>query len=617
MLGLGRLLADTQLSPEQQQYVQMINNSGRLLLTIINDILDFSKIEAGQLALTFAPHNISDVVESSIMLIYETASSKGLQLVWFVDPALPPSIMLDATRLQQILLNLLSNAIKFTKSGSVELEVTGFVQPPPTGTAPDGSSEGASASAPVPPPPRVHLRCSVRDTGIGISPGGLSKLFKSFSQVHQAAGEFGGTGLGLVISKRLVEAMGHGTIEVSSELGRGSTFACNIVADVAEPQPSPEPVTAMPPPPALSTLGHTPATCPVRAPAAAALNVHGVSEVDRATLSRLRLLHICTPDSAVHRAWALVAEFYQIQERVCATVAEARQYLLQLQQSIDQSRNASGSAPDGPLADASCAADLPLLLIDLDCSGVASEQECISQLCTVAPLRMIFLDSHSKNSSRLASASSNGATAMPLLEPVPLSIAPLLSSALRSVPGRGGLHADTSLPAPSSSPSVSYTPLRRVIRKPFKTRTLLRTLVAIMQAPLPQTIKPALDRPAVTAGGFNSDPQPRGGGGSIRGSLEPRTPLSVSAPSSPATPVVASHLCDRVCQSSAPQRWRILPLAAKCPLRILLAEVRPHTHTRTCACNPTAQPPAGRATHSSSITVHSLCVCVCCVCRTT
>ena len=110
VLGVGRLLADTQLSLEQQQLVSMISNSGHLLLTIINDILDYSKIEAGQLTLNYSSHNIADVVESAVLLCYDMASNKGLTLCWFIDPALPPAIMMDSTRLQQVLLNCLSHS---------------------------------------------------------------------------------------------------------------------------------------------------------------------------------------------------------------------------------------------------------------------------------------------------------------------------------------------------------------------------------------------------------------------------------------------------------------------------------------------------------------------------
>ncbi len=126
VIGIGRLLSETPLSLEQRQYVQMINDSGHLLLTIINDILDYSKIEAGHLKLNMCSHNVGDVVEAAVMLTYDMATSKGLSLSWYVEPSLPAALMLDSTRLQQILLNLLSNAIKFTKApGGVELEMTG------------------------------------------------------------------------------------------------------------------------------------------------------------------------------------------------------------------------------------------------------------------------------------------------------------------------------------------------------------------------------------------------------------------------------------------------------------------------------------------------------------
>ena len=112
VLGVGRLLADTPLTLEQQQLVAMITNSGQLLLTIINDILDYSKIEAGQLNLNYSSQNVNEVLESAVLLCYDMAASKGLELSWFVEPSLPPALLIDATRLQQVILNLLSNAIK-------------------------------------------------------------------------------------------------------------------------------------------------------------------------------------------------------------------------------------------------------------------------------------------------------------------------------------------------------------------------------------------------------------------------------------------------------------------------------------------------------------------------
>jgi len=116
VLGISRLLNDTQLSMEQAQYVQMINSSGQLLLTIINDILDYSKIEANQLTLSYAPFNLSELLEVAVAMVYSSADSKGLTVTWAVDPDVPPFLMLDSTRLQQIFLNLISNAVKFTRS---------------------------------------------------------------------------------------------------------------------------------------------------------------------------------------------------------------------------------------------------------------------------------------------------------------------------------------------------------------------------------------------------------------------------------------------------------------------------------------------------------------------
>jgi signal transduction histidine kinase len=109
VMGVTRLLIDTPLSLEQQQYVSMISNSGHLLLTIINDILDYSKIEAGQLKLNPTPHSVLEVVESAVMLCYDMAVSKGLTCCWTIDPNLPPALLIDSARVQQILLNLLSN----------------------------------------------------------------------------------------------------------------------------------------------------------------------------------------------------------------------------------------------------------------------------------------------------------------------------------------------------------------------------------------------------------------------------------------------------------------------------------------------------------------------------
>lgn len=225
VLGVSRLLADTHLSFEQQQYVTMIDTSGSLLLTIIDDILDFSEIEAGHLQLQLESHNLVDVVESVMMLCYDMAASKGLEASWYIDPSIVPSLMLDGMRLQQVILNLLSNAIKFTKAGGVDLSVDLRVA---TASSADASGDdihqtGASSASHS----RHYVSFRIMDTGIGISEEQIDMLFQSFTQVQHMSGEYGGTGLGLVISKRLVEGMG-GQLTVESEVGVGSTFSFMI-----------------------------------------------------------------------------------------------------------------------------------------------------------------------------------------------------------------------------------------------------------------------------------------------------------------------------------------------------------------------------------------------------
>ena len=172
VIGIGRLLSDTDLNLEQQQYVQMINNSGHLLLTIINDILDYSKIEAGQLQLAPRASNIADVVETAVLLCNNMAAGKSLPLTWHIDPSLPACLTLDPIRLQQILLNFLSNAIKFTRApGVVHLSASGHFLTPPvrTGTVTGRAAGGTSAAADEPPATMFELSVSVRDSGIGIS----------------------------------------------------------------------------------------------------------------------------------------------------------------------------------------------------------------------------------------------------------------------------------------------------------------------------------------------------------------------------------------------------------------------------------------------------------------
>lgn len=212
VIGMTSLLLDTSLDAEQKNFVETIRTSGDSLLTIINDILDFSKIEAGKMVMEKQPFYLSDCIESAMDLLASKASEKGLDLSYLIQENTPNRLVGDVTRLRQVLVNLLSNAVKFTENGGVFVTVE----------AEKLDQETAY---------RVHF--SVRDTGIGIPPERLDRLFKPFSQVDASTSrKFGGTGLGLSISKRLVEMMG-GEIWVESEVGKGSTFHFTIQAEAS------------------------------------------------------------------------------------------------------------------------------------------------------------------------------------------------------------------------------------------------------------------------------------------------------------------------------------------------------------------------------------------------
>jgi len=215
VIGMTSLLLDTPLNAEQKTFVETIRTSGDSLLTIINDILDFSKIEAGKMVMEKQPFYLSDCIESAMDLLASKASEKGLDLSYLIQENTPNRLIGDVTRLRQVLVNLLSNAVKFTPQGGVFITVEA------------AKVESAEEDKIY----RVHF--AVRDTGIGIPPERLDRLFKPFSQVDASTSrKFGGTGLGLSISKRLVEMMG-GEIWVESELGKGSTFHFTIQAEAS------------------------------------------------------------------------------------------------------------------------------------------------------------------------------------------------------------------------------------------------------------------------------------------------------------------------------------------------------------------------------------------------
>ena len=211
VIGMTSLMLDSPLTTEQQEYAQTIRSSGEVLLSLINDILDFSKIEAGKLELEKRPFSVRDCVEEALDVVVTKASEKGLELAYVIDDAVPNDILGDVTRVRQVLVNLLNNAIKFTDVGEAVLYVS--------------RGEGEAITN---PDDDMVLHFSVQDTGIGILPKRLDRLFKSFSQVDASTTrKYGGTGLGLAISKQLIEMMG-GRIWVESEYEKGSTFHFTI-----------------------------------------------------------------------------------------------------------------------------------------------------------------------------------------------------------------------------------------------------------------------------------------------------------------------------------------------------------------------------------------------------
>lgn len=202
ILGMTELLLDTQLDTEQQECVNVVNDSAHALLTILTEILDFSKIEANKLVLDSVDFEPAGVVEGAAELLAARARERGLSLTTFVDPALPAWVQGDSGRVRQVLLNLIGNALKFTERGDVLVRAT---------------LEGAAETG-------CRVRFSVTDTGIGLSEVARRRLFQPFVQADgSTTRKYGGTGLGLAICKRLAEMMG-GAIGVESVEGQGSTF---------------------------------------------------------------------------------------------------------------------------------------------------------------------------------------------------------------------------------------------------------------------------------------------------------------------------------------------------------------------------------------------------------
>ena len=223
VLGMAELLLDTTLDANQRRIARTIHYSGSALLGIVNDILDFSKIEAGRMALEHIDFDLRQLCEESVELLAEQAARKGIELTCQIADQIGPVFVGDPLRLRQVLTNLVGNAIKFTETGEVSVEIL-----PAPAAAPPPRPESAESA------PSVGILFRVRDTGIGMSKGDLTRLFAAFSQADgSTTRRFGGTGLGLAISKRLVELMG-GSIGAESEPGEGSTFWVTVRLDVGK-----------------------------------------------------------------------------------------------------------------------------------------------------------------------------------------------------------------------------------------------------------------------------------------------------------------------------------------------------------------------------------------------
>ncbi len=215
ILGMASLMRETEMSDEQRTYIAAIDQSARVLVALIDEILDFSKIEAGKVVLQEAPFNLAEMAQSVVELLSPRAHEKGLELALTVDPALERTLIGDEARVRQIMLNLLSNAVKFTDRGGIAVSIA---------ARPLKGSEDA-----------MTVEMAVEDSGIGLLPDDMQRLFMEFEQADQAQRRHqGGTGLGLAISKRLAQAM-KGDIHVSSTPGRGSVFVAEIVLREAAP----------------------------------------------------------------------------------------------------------------------------------------------------------------------------------------------------------------------------------------------------------------------------------------------------------------------------------------------------------------------------------------------
>ncbi|MCQ8896178.1 ATP-binding protein [Limnobacter humi] len=230
IIGMSDVLLDMNLNPQEREFMEIVRQSADHLLTIVNEILDFSKIEAGMITLEHLPYQLAPVVDSAVSPFKPKADKKAIALQVHLDDDLPDAVLGDSHRLVQVLTNLISNAIKFTEHGDIELTVSPVYEAHAMRDRNRLSASGVAA-----------IRYELRDSGIGIPADQVDRIFAAFEQADTSTTRhYGGTGLGLSITKRLVELMG-GTIEVSSEVGRGSVFTVMLPAQL----PNTEQVNAM------------------------------------------------------------------------------------------------------------------------------------------------------------------------------------------------------------------------------------------------------------------------------------------------------------------------------------------------------------------------------------
>jgi signal transduction histidine kinase/DNA-binding response OmpR family regulator len=211
VIGMTGLLLDTPLDSSQRSFVETIRTSGSHLLALINDILDFTKLDAGKLEMERYAFDIRECIDEAVEIIAAGTPNKSVELIVWVEPHVPRKIMSDSGRIRQVLVNLAGNALKFTAMGEVFIHVTSFER------------EGG----------QIDLQVKVQDTGIGIAADRISQLFQPFKQADTSISRsYGGTGLGLAISRQIVDRLG-GSIDVESEIGKGSTFSFTIPITLA------------------------------------------------------------------------------------------------------------------------------------------------------------------------------------------------------------------------------------------------------------------------------------------------------------------------------------------------------------------------------------------------